>query len=100
MSHIVFIISQILSIVYNFTIYIKPRFSFDYHSKKGRAGELLQKIKLRLRKLQRPKSWEQKLGWKCSVLFRPLDLFWHVRGLLAAPDPAEGWPARLLPRGR
>lgn len=110
MSLIAFIISQILSIVYNFTIYIKSRFSFDYHSKKGRAGDLLQKIKLILRKLQRPKSWEQNLGWKSTVCFSGHLTFsgmWEVCWLLlilqraglqgSCPGGGDGWWALTGP---
>lgn len=100
MSHTVFIILQILPILYNFTVHTKSSFSFDYHSKKDRAGNLLESVKLRLRKLQRPQSWEQNLGWESSVLFGPRDLFWNVRGLRAAFASAESCSVRLLPQGK
>lgn len=31
------------------------------------------------------------------MLFMPLNLSWNLRGLLAAPDPAESWPQAPTP---
>lgn len=63
-SHVVFITPQILSTVYNLTINTKPRFSLDYHGKKGRAGDILQRLKLRPREVQRPRAGTRARAWR------------------------------------